>query len=114
MSSTGGFFKGCRALMAAAKAATPKPSAAVKTTSAILKPAPISPALRQFLGAPEAARTEAVKKVWEYIKIHNLQNPVNKREILCDDKLKTIFEGKDKVGMLEIAKLLSNHFVKTP
>ncbi|GFZ02688.1 SWIB/MDM2 domain superfamily protein [Actinidia rufa] len=102
MSSTGGFFKGCRALMAAAKAATPKPSAAAKTTSAILKPAPVSPALRQFLGAPEAARTEAVKK-----------NPVNKREILCDDKLKTIFEGKDKVGMLEIAKLLSNHFVKT-
>ncbi|XP_057497961.1 upstream activation factor subunit UAF30-like [Actinidia eriantha] len=117
MSSTRGVFKGCRALMAAAKATTPKPSSAAKTTAkptpAILKPLPVSPALSQFLGVPEAARTEAVKKVWEYIKLHNLQNPTNKREILCDSKLKTIFEGKEKVGMLEIAKLLSGHFVKT-
>lgn len=42
-----------------------------------------------------------------------LQNPANKREIQCDEKLKTIFAGKDKVGMLEIAKLLSPHFIKT-
>lgn len=41
-----------------------------------------------------------------------LQNPADKREIYCDDKLKTIFEGKDKVGFLEIGKLLSGHFVK--
>lgn len=43
-----------------------------------------------------------------------LQNPANKREIICDDKLKTIFDGKDRVGFLEIAKLLAPHFVKTP
>ena len=42
-----------------------------------------------------------------------LQNPANKKEIFCDEKLKTIFEGKDKVGFTEIAKLLSNHFVKS-
>ena len=42
-----------------------------------------------------------------------VQNPMNKREIICDEKLKTIFEGKDKVGFLEIAKLLAPHFVKT-
>ncbi|GJZ94678.1 TRI1-like protein [Tanacetum coccineum] len=42
-----------------------------------------------------------------------LQNPSNKKEILCDDKLKTIFNGKDQVGFLEIAKLLSQHFVKS-
>lgn len=41
-----------------------------------------------------------------------LQNPANKREIHCDDKLKAIFEGKEKVGFLEIGKLLSRHFVK--
>ncbi|KAI8545656.1 hypothetical protein RHMOL_Rhmol07G0056500 [Rhododendron molle] len=78
----------------------------------ILKVSPVSPALRQFLGAPEASRTDAVKKIWEYIKLRNLQNPADKREIYCDDKLKTIFEGKDKVGFLEIGKLLSGHFVK--
>ncbi|KAM7472410.1 hypothetical protein LguiA_010593 [Lonicera macranthoides] len=130
-------FKGCRALMAAAKAATPKSSSTAKkktatkpvssitTTKAvkppkaaarptgILKLSPVSPALHDFLGVPEISRTDAVKKTWEYIKLHNLQNPTNKREIHCDEKLKTIFDGKDKVGFLEIAKYLSHHFVKT-
>ncbi|CAI0385131.1 unnamed protein product [Linum tenue] len=42
-----------------------------------------------------------------------MQNPANKKEIICDDKLKTIFAQKEKVGMLEIAKLLSPHFNKS-
>ena len=42
-----------------------------------------------------------------------LQNPADKREIFCDEKLKALFSGKDKVGFLEIGKLLSLHFVKT-
>ncbi|KAI3826886.1 hypothetical protein L1987_00946 [Smallanthus sonchifolius] len=79
----------------------------------ILKPSPISPALAHFLGVSESARTDAVKKIWEYIKSNELQNPTNKKEIICDEKLKTIFDGKDRVGFLEIAKLLAPHFVKT-
>lgn len=42
-----------------------------------------------------------------------MQNPEDKREIKCDEKLKSIFEGKDKVNFLEIGKLLSSHFKKT-
>lgn len=42
-----------------------------------------------------------------------MQNPENKKEILCDEKLKTIFEGKEKISFLEIGKMLSRHFVKT-
>ncbi|XVE90318.1 hypothetical protein DITRI_Ditri20bG0067900 [Diplodiscus trichospermus] len=81
--------------------------------SGILKPAPVSPALGQFLGAQQASRTEAVKQIWTYIKSQNLQNPNNKREIFCDEKLKTIFNGKETIGFLEIGKMLSPHFVKT-
>uniref|UniRef100_A0A2N9HBI0 DM2 domain-containing protein n=1 Tax=Fagus sylvatica TaxID=28930 RepID=A0A2N9HBI0_FAGSY len=84
-----------------------------KRALGILKPSPISPELQTFLGAPEASRSDAVKQVWSYIKLHNLQNPANKREIYCDEKLKVIFEGKDKVGFLEIGKLLFRHFIKT-
>ncbi|OIT01752.1 PREDICTED: upstream activation factor subunit UAF30-like isoform X1 [Nicotiana attenuata] len=112
----------CRTLMAAAKssaAATTPPAPAAAATAAgkvrhkgILKPLPISPALGKFVGSSEISRTDAVKKVWDYIKTNNLQNPANKKEINCDDKLKTIFAGKDKVGFLEIAKLLSSHFQK--
>lgn len=41
-----------------------------------------------------------------------MQNPSNKREIKCDTKLKSIFDGRDKVGMFEISKLISPHFLK--
>ncbi|MCD7457540.1 hypothetical protein HAX54_035379 [Datura stramonium] len=117
-SSSRVFGNYCRTLMAASKssAAAPAPATATATEKprykGILKPLPISPALGKFVGTSEISRTGAVKKVWDYIKTNNLQNPANKKEINCDDKLKTIFAGKDKVGFLEIAKLLSNHFHK--
>lgn len=98
---------------AAAKAAVKKTAAPRTTNSGIQKVVPVSSELGDFLGAPQVSRTDAVKKVWAYIKLQNLQNPANKKEIFCDEKLKTIFEGKDKVGFTEIAKLLSNHFVKS-
>ncbi|OMO99777.1 hypothetical protein CCACVL1_03640 [Corchorus capsularis] len=98
------------------KAASPKPKAskpAAPRTTGINKVTPVSPALGQFLGTQQASRAEAVKQIWTYIKSHNLQNPTNKREIFCDGKLKTIFDGKEKIGFLEIGKLLTRHFVKT-
>ena len=48
---------------------------------------------------------------WSYIKDKDLQNPSNKREILCDDSLKAVFE-KDSVTMFEMMKLMSKHFTK--
>ena len=51
----------------AAKTATPKRG------NALQKMIPVSPQLGRFLGASEASRTDAVKKVWEHIKLHNLQ-----------------------------------------
>ncbi|XP_010463811.1 PREDICTED: protein TRI1-like [Camelina sativa] len=99
---------------------TPKPNAKsdspVKKTprsTGIFKVTPVSPVLAQFLGTGETTRTDAIKGIWTYIKSHDLQNPADKREIFCDETLKLIFEGKDKVGFLEISKLLSPHFVKT-
>ncbi|KAF6158847.1 hypothetical protein GIB67_012490 [Kingdonia uniflora] len=232
-------FNASRALMAAVKGGATtttirvsKPTgpividtaAAPKAPTGIMKPCPISPALRKFLGgAPEASRTHAIKHIWVHIKDQKLQiivpiyivvvvmdgkrdlghlvivsfegikpladvvmaiaeedkelksveyvqlvlgvviwllfvlkemtrkeltvcvdgkqiididmyplnqtgvillleldyfivlvlrNPANKREIICDEKLKTIFAGKDKVGMMEISKLIGPHFIK--
>ncbi|GMQ03859.1 hypothetical protein CsSME_00049501 [Camellia sinensis var. sinensis] len=114
------FGRGCRVLMAAAKssaAATAAHTAASTAAAAnvaprgLMKPLRVSPALGAFLGVSEASRSDVVKKVWQHIKLNNLQNPQNKKEIICDEKLKTIFDGKDKVGFLEIAKLLKPHFV---
>ncbi|XP_010943392.1 protein TRI1-like [Elaeis guineensis] len=115
-------FEGCRVLMKTARtgvkaAATPTAAgaagAAKPKSNPVLRPLPVSPAMRKFVGAPEISRAEVVKKIWEHIKLNQLQNPTNKREIHCDEKLKTIFNGRDKVGMLEIARLITPHFQKS-
>ena len=51
---------------------------------------------------------QVVKRLWEYIKANNLQNPEDRRQILLDDKLKTIFPG-NSVQMFKMNKHLSKH-----
>ncbi len=76
--------------------------------AALSKPLNLTPELEAVIGKGPLPRTEVVKKLWEYIKQHNLQNPQNKRNILADEKLKVIF-GKDEVTMFEMTKLVSAH-----
>ena len=92
----------------AKKAAAPAKKAAAKRApnAAFLKPLTPSPALAAVIGAAPLPRTEVTKKVWEYIKKHNLQDAANKRNIKADDKLKPIF-GKPQVTMFELTKLIS-------
>ncbi|XWS49358.1 hypothetical protein CRYUN_Cryun13aG0156900 [Craigia yunnanensis] len=107
------FFLGLIAVAKASSASFASSSASNINGSGLMRVMPISPQLGKFLGASEASRTVALKKIWDYIKLHKLQNPANKKEILCDEKLKMIFAGKDTVGMFEITKLHSPHFVKS-
>jgi upstream activation factor subunit UAF30 len=54
----------------------------------------ISPELQAFLDISDSdniSRAEVVKRIWVYIKEHDLQDPSNKRKILEDEKLRTIF-----------------------
>ncbi len=67
-----------------------------------------SEALAAVIGNEAVARTEVMKKLWNYIKTNNLQDPKDKRTIQCDAKLKTVF-GKDSVGMFELAGLIGAH-----
>jgi chromatin remodeling complex protein RSC6 len=67
-----------------------------------------SPALAAIVGSEPLPRTEAIKKLWEYIKERNLQNPANKRNILCDEPLKAVML-KDEVTMFEMTGLVSRH-----
>ncbi|THU04432.1 DNA topoisomerase III [Lampropedia puyangensis] len=98
---------------AASKAATKK-TAAKKTTAkktTTRKPAAgkqPSAALAAVIGQEPVARTEAMKKLWDYIKAHNLQDPKDKRTIVPDDKLRAVL-GQDRVGMFELAGLLGGH-----
>lgn len=67
----------------------------------------LSAPLQEFLGAEELPRTQVVKMIWKYIKEYNLQNPEDRREILCDKKMEPIF-GK-KMTMFSMNKLLTKH-----
>ncbi|XP_062175828.1 uncharacterized protein LOC133880886 [Alnus glutinosa] len=78
----------------------------------IMKPRRVSPEMQALVGVPEISRTQALKRIWAHIKEHNLQDPENKKIIICDEKLKKIFAGKERIGFLEIAGLISPHFLK--
>jgi upstream activation factor subunit UAF30 len=53
-----------------------------------------------------------VKRLWDYIKENNLQDPANKKMIVCDDRLQELF-GVDTFVGFGMSKLLSPHFIKS-
>jgi upstream activation factor subunit UAF30 len=79
-----------------------------KANPALLKPMQLSSELEDIVGKGPLPRSQVVKKLWEYIKKHDLQNPQNKRNILADEKLEKIFKKKE-VTMFEMTKLVSPH-----
>jgi len=68
----------------------------------------LSEQMATFLGLERCPRTQVVKKLWEYIKSNDLQDPKDRRRVLLDDKLKTIFPGKS-ITMFTMQKHLSKH-----
>jgi chromatin remodeling complex protein RSC6 len=94
-----------------AKKAPAKKKAAVKRkpNPAFMKPMTPSAALAAVVGAKPLPRTEVTKKIWKYIKKHDLQDAKNRRNINADDKLKPVFGGKKQVSMFEMTKLVNNH-----
>lgn len=72
----------------------------------------LSPELSTIVGASELTRGDVTKKVWDYIKTHNLQDAANKRLIKPDAQLEKVFGSKEPVDMLKLAGLLNKHIKK--
>lgn len=53
---------------------------------------------------------QIVKQLWAYIRKHNLQDPSNKRKIICNDELRLVFET-DCTDMFKMNKLLAKHII---
>lgn len=68
---------------------------------------PFSEPLAAVLQVDKLSRPQVVKQLWVYIKGNELQNPENKKEILCDVNLKAVF-GVDKIGMFKMNKVLGS------
>ena len=93
----------------AAKKAPKKKAAKRKPNAAFMAALSPSPALAEVVGTKALPRTQIIKKIWDYIKKHKLQDSKNKRMINADAKLKVVFGGKSQVSMFELAKVVSKH-----
>jgi upstream activation factor subunit UAF30 len=94
---------------AAKKKAPAKKAAKRKPNAAFMKPMQPTPALAAVVGSTPLPRTEVTKKLWAYIKRKGLQDPKERRMINADDALKPIFNGKMKVSMFDMTKLVNKH-----
>ena len=84
------------------------PAVGGKKPNTLQQPLQPSKELAAVVGSEPLPRGQAVSRVWDYIKKHDLQNPKDRREILADEKLEPIF-GKKKVTMFEMNKYLAQH-----
>ena len=88
---------------------TAKKKGARKPNAAFMKPVTPDAVLANVVGDKAMPRTELTKKLWAYIKKNGLQDKKNKRMINADDKLKSVFGGRNQVSMFEMTKLVSKH-----
>ena len=71
-----------------------------------------TPELAHIVGSKPLTRGDAMKRVWDYIKKHDLQDPENKRRIRADPNLRPVFDGNDSLSMFEMTAYISRHLNK--
>ncbi|KAJ6848038.1 uncharacterized protein M6B38_116070 [Iris pallida] len=98
------------AVLASPKESSPAVVKRKGGTGGLSKVCGVSPELQAIVGEPTMARTEIVKQLWAYIRKNNLQDPANKRKIICNDELRLLFET-DSTDMFKMNKLLSKHIL---
>jgi upstream activation factor subunit UAF30 len=89
-------------------------SASVATTgkkaSGLAQPLRLSDALKDVCGgARYLSRCQVVQSIWSYIKQHQLQDPDDRKAILCDSKLQRVFDGETRVTAFGMNRYLSRH-----
>jgi len=80
----------------------------VVRTTGFHKPMLLSPSLSSVVGETTLSRPQTVKRIWEYIRTHGLQDEKDKRQICCDDALRAVFK-QDRVHMFTMNKLLGQN-----
>ncbi|KAJ8519932.1 hypothetical protein ONZ45_g3172 [Pleurotus djamor] len=71
----------------------------------------LSEPLASLLQVEKMSRPQVVKRLWEHIKANELQNPSNRKEILCDAGMKAVFKS-DKIDMFSMNKTLGAHLYR--
>lgn len=71
----------------------------------------LSQELQDIVGTDILPRPQVVSKIWVYIKANNLQNENDKREIICDEKLKKIMKTS-KISMFQMNVHIGAHLLE--
>ncbi len=104
----------------AKRSTTRTSSAAAKSSAVARRPksvpnaafmAPMQPDadLAAIVGKKPLPRTQVTKKVWAYIKKHDLQDATHRRVIVADAKLRPILGNRRRVDMFQMTKLINQH-----
>ena len=81
-----------------------------KANPAFMRSFKTTPHLQAVVGSSSISRPQATKKIWEYIRKHNLQDKKNRRQInVGGTALGKLFPGKKSVSMFELPKGVSRH-----
>lgn len=64
--------------------------------------------MQALVHGDKMSRPQVVKKLWEHIRAHDLQDPNDKRQILCDEKMQEAFKV-ESLHMFTMNKLLGKH-----
>lgn len=91
------------------------PNAPKRQPAGFAKPTVLSPELYEFLNIESStlvARTDVTKKITEYIRENDLQNPENRREIILDEPLRKLLNppADVKVTFFTLQTYLKVHF----
>lgn len=78
---------------------------------AIIRPMVPSEQLKQFVGDHVQPRSDVLRVLNQYVKEHNLQDPRDKRMVVCDDKLRDLL-GVEKCTILALSKYVTPHLLK--
>ena len=89
-----------------------------KSKKGFARPTSISSELADFLNLSydtKISRTDVTKLLSQYIKDNNLQNTLDKKQIIPDENLSKILDLDEnkKLTYFNIQKLLNKHFIKS-
>ncbi|KAJ4394817.1 hypothetical protein N0V93_004037 [Gnomoniopsis smithogilvyi] len=79
-----------------------------KAGGGFMKEFNLSYALQELVGEERLSRPQVVKKLWEHIKANDLQEPEDKRQIRCDERMQAVFK-MPSVNMFKMNKLIGEH-----
>ncbi|KAL3863412.1 hypothetical protein ACJMK2_005169 [Sinanodonta woodiana] len=85
-----------------------KPRKKREGSSAGEKPWLLSPDLAAVMGKDKMPRTEVVKRMWEIVRERNLEDPGDRRYMICDEQLFKVFKKK-RVMTFAMMKTLKFH-----